>query len=151
MILDPYILLPDEEIRYTSVTSRTGFKLIGQREIVAVGRLYLSNKRIVIISESGDYKSLNVLLSQVKSYLLGGSSGEGDRWWKTLLVGPNKFEILLVTSGDPGIGLQTNCQYKLVISFTDGGLYEFAQMFEKIYTGVVNGQKIEDQLPAYSE
>ncbi|ODV98493.1 hypothetical protein PACTADRAFT_48243 [Pachysolen tannophilus NRRL Y-2460] len=141
----PFILLPNEEIKYESPLERTELlirqvtSIKNKRIINATGKVYLSNHRLVFISAYGDIKSFSVLLNQIKTHKL-------ETPW---FIGPTLWKCIFITTSDKVSGLVENENYELQLKFNEGGIFDFTKIFETVHTNYVNDQA--DELPAYSE
>lgn len=151
----PFVLLPDENLKYKSPLDRTSLIIEAAtraRQIKAEGKVYLSNKRMVFVSSHGDIKSFAVFFSQIKTSGLGGESYlDKPNWWKSWLsaFGASQWHAVFTVEQKDG-GLDPSHVHEVWLTFKEGGITEFVEIFNKLHHDVVNSQVEEDILPAYT-
>lgn len=147
----PFHLSVDEKVQYSTPTSRQSLSISlndgGQTHITAKdGHLYLTNKRLVYITESqGDIETFAVDLFFAP--VIQFSHKLKSPWF-----GANYWEFLFYSStvANACDGFPPNSWFKGQIQFNDGGVFDFVEVFGKVLNDVVNNKDIDDELPQYS-
>ncbi|KAI9248575.1 hypothetical protein BDA99DRAFT_525060 [Phascolomyces articulosus] len=99
----------------------------------AKGRVWISNQRIVVIAESGSFRTLNIPLRSLKNWKLE------QPWFSA-----NYITGLVMPT--PGGGLQRPTT--LTLSFTEGGAIEFTNVYRHLIETIATGG-MEEPLPLY--
>ncbi|KAI8145109.1 hypothetical protein BJV82DRAFT_604970 [Fennellomyces sp. T-0311] len=99
----------------------------------AKGRVWLSNQRIVVITTSGSFRSLNIPLTGFKNWKLE------QPWFSA-----NYISGTVVPT--PGGGLQRAAT--MTLTFTEGGAIEFTNIYRSLMERMAAGG-MEEPLPVY--
>ncbi|ODV63064.1 uncharacterized protein ASCRUDRAFT_74466 [Ascoidea rubescens DSM 1968] len=154
----PFVLLENESLRFRS-PKRITIKLnpINNKNHETIssnnGTMYLTNKRLIFISETNlridknyhneinNFNNFVLLFNSILSFGLENS------WF-----GPNKWHCLFKINNPDG-GLNYLYQWKILLIFNDGGMFDFAKAFESTFNDFKNNSLFvqNEQLPVYSE
>ncbi|KAI9489613.1 hypothetical protein BDB00DRAFT_842225 [Zychaea mexicana] len=123
---DP-VLLPGEQGRlYAQDKIKAVLEDQSSSRWEAKGRVWISNQRIVVIAESGSFRTLNIPLTSFKNWKLE------QPWFSA-----NYINGTVVPT--PGGGLQRPTT--LTLTFTEGGAIEFTTVYRNLMERVVTGGK----------
>ncbi|KAG2215941.1 hypothetical protein INT45_012325 [Circinella minor] len=88
------------------------------------GRIWVSNQRIVVISESGSFRTLNIPLTSLRNFKLE------QPWFSANYVSGTIIPT-------PGGGLQRTST--LTLTFTEGGAIEFTNIYRNLMEQIAIG------------
>lgn len=116
---------------------------------VLEGHVYVTNQRLLYVTASdasrGDIESFSIVLKQLP--LLNFSHSLKSGWF-----GANYWEFMIL-SPEEGIcdGFPKEQYYIGLITFKDGGMYDFGGILNVALNDAVNNPQVDDELPRYSE
>lgn len=149
----PFSLEAGESLKYRSPSVRQSLsiQLHNSNNPVKVniaakdGHIFLTNKRLVYVTANqGDMDSFLVDFAQVA--LLQFSHALKSPWF-----GANYWEFMFFSpEGDICDGFPKKDWFKGLITFYEGGLFDFVEIVNGVVNDVVNNAQVDDELPQYA-
>lgn len=149
----PFYLLPDEVLQYRTATARQSLNVRLHNPLTSIkvnisagdGHIFVTNKRLVYVTAlQGDLDSLTLEFRHIAA--LQFSHALKSPWF-----GANYWEFLFMSPTEPICdGFPKNDWFKGLITFNDGGLFEFVAVMNRVINDVVNNLEIDDELPSYA-
>lgn len=147
----PFILAIGEKLQYISPTSRQSLSIqlveASEKHQVRInagtGKIFVTNHRLVYVAHEGDIETFSVAFLRLPA--LQFSHALKSPWF-----GANYWEFLFV-SGGVADGFPFSDHLKGSLKFSEGGLFEFVEIMNRVINDSVNNTHIDEDLPRYSE